>query len=448
MSDILQERRPFGAPAASAQRPPVEPDTELLSPATQIVGDTDAYLGTATSEIGRRIADDQLELFVACHPADAMLQQFAQMAPDFIAIHDIGTASSARLLAAVAAASSRKLQKLAIRRQGYGVALATLQFVELPLRPGRNLRIYTTQIDADTQTRHQLAQVLLAHSRLAVVMVGDLPPHALGSSLQPLRDAIAAGPWPNRQVLMVPLAPAATLPARAAELAGNSGVLVRTTPQVGRPADAWSFISGAWNRLNSSTAASPSPRAMQPAPVAVRPLEANTFAPPPVALAPALAPAPAPSPTLSPAQSLELSPMPSTGPGTLSAPPQSASAAALWADYVKRCADIKGIVECCVFDIDLQRSLAHSGTQRMADRLAAKGAMLHAAMSDSATVLGLDPASPDAAITLDKHYLLLRPMPGHPRVALHMVIDRSHGNIGLTRAQLHQIDQALLGGAH
>ena len=48
-----------------------------------------------------------------------MVQQFAQLAPDFIAIHDIGTATSARLLAAVATASSRKLQKLVIRRQGY-----------------------------------------------------------------------------------------------------------------------------------------------------------------------------------------------------------------------------------------------------------------------------------------------------------------------------------------
>ncbi len=115
---------------------------------------------------------------------------------------------------------------------------------------------------------------------------------------------------------------------------------------------------------------------------------------------------------------------------------------------MKRCAAIKGTVECCVFDIDLQRSLAHSGTQRMADRLAAKGAMLHAAMSDSANVLGLGPANPDAAITLEKHYLLLRPMPGRSRIALHMVIDRSHGNIGLARAQLHQIDQALLGGSH
>jgi len=434
MSDILQERRPMGAPAASAHRPTAEPDTELLSPATQIVGDKDAYLGNAPSDIGRRIADDQLELFVVCHPAEAMLQQFTQLAPDFIAIHDVGTTSSARLLAAVAAASSRKLQKLVIRRQGYRVALPTLQFVELPLQPGRNLRVYTTQIDGDTQTRQQLAQVLLAHSRLAVVMIGDLPPHALGSSLQPLRDAIAAGPWPNRQMLMVPLAQAGTLPARATALAGNSGVVVRTTPQVGRPADAWSFISGAWNRLNSNTAEPPAPRAAQPASSASRPLEANTFAPPPMA------------PAYAPTQSLELSPMPSTG--AHSAPPQSASSAAMWAEYVKRCATIKGTVECCVFDIDLQRSLAHSGTQRMADRLAAKGAMLHASMTDSANVLGLGSANPDAAITLDKHYLLLRPMPGRPRVALHMVIDRSHGNIGLARAQLHQIDQALLADAH
>jgi len=301
------------------------------------------------------------------------------------------------------------------------VALATLQFVELPISAGRNLRVYTTQIDGDTQTRHQLAQVMLAHSRLAVVMLGELPPHALGSSLQPLRDAIATGPWPNRQMLLVPLASAATLPSQAATLAGHSGVMVRTTPQVGRPADAWSFISGAWNRLNNNAAAAPAPRAGQ------------DFAPPPMAA------------SYAPTQPLELNPMPGTG--VQPAVPQVAGSAALWNDYVKRCAAIKGVIECCVFDIDLQRSLAHSGTQRMADRLAAKGAMMHAVISDSANVLGLGPAHPDAAITLEQHYLLLRPMPGRPRVALHMVIDRHHGNIGLARAQLHQIDQALLGSS-
>jgi hypothetical protein len=251
----------------------------------------------------------------------------------------------------------------------------------------------------------------------------------LDSSLQPLRDGIASGAWPNRQLLMVPLAPAATLPARAAALAAHGGLVVRTTPQVGRPADAWSYISGAWSRLNSSTPDAPGPR---PPPVsAAAPPTKTEYA----------APAPTPA-THARTQPLPLSPMPGTA--TNSAPLQAASNAALWAEYVKRCSAIKGAIECCVFDIDLQRSLAHSGSQRMADRLAAKGAMLHAALCDSAEVLGLGPAHPDAAITLEHQYLLLRPMPGRPRVALHMVIDRSHGNIGLARAQLHRIDQALL----
>ena len=312
------------------------------------------------------------------------------------------------------------------------MALATLQFVELPLQAGRSLRIYTTQIDGDTQTRQQLAQVLLAHSRLAVVMVGELPPHALGSSLQPLRDAIACGTWPNRQILMVPLGSAATLPSQAATLGAASGVTVRTTPQVGRPTDAWSFISGAWNRLNSAPAETPAVRPQVPASGA-RSTDNPVTAVPPTASVVRTKPLP-------------LNPMPSAD--TQTALPQSASSATLWGEYVKRCATIKGVLECCVFDIDLQRSLAHSGTQRTADRLAAKGSMLHALMSDSAEVLGLGPASPDAAITLENHYLLLRPMPGRPRIALHMVIDRSHGNIGLAQAQLHQIDQALLGEAH
>lgn len=416
MSNFVQDRRPQPS-LGYAER-----DTELLSPATQIVGDKDTYLGNAASDIGRRIADDQLELFVVCHPAEAMLQQFAQLTPDFIAVHDVGTALSARLLGAVAAASSRKLQKLVIRRQGYGVALATLQFVELPLTPGRNLRVYTTQIDADTQTRHQLAHVLLAHSRLAVVMVGELPAHALESSLQPLREAMTAGPWPNRQMLMVPLGSAAALPTQAASLAGHSGVMVRTTPQVARPADAWSYISGAWNRLTSAPESTP-----------------------------ARVPAPPPSPPSAapkaheylPTQPLELNPMP--GVASPSALLQSGgSAAAPWSEYVRRCAAIKGAIECCVFDLDTQRSLAHSGTPRMAERLAAKGTMLHAVMSDTAKVLGLSVGHPDATITLDQHHLLLRPMPGQSRVALHMVLDRQHGNVGLVRAQLHQIDQALL----
>ena len=281
-----QDRRYPGAPGTFVERRTAEPDTELLSPATQIVGDKDAYLGNAPSDIGRRIADDQLELFVVCHPAEAMLQQFSQLAPDFIAIHDIGTTSSARLLAAVAAASSRKLQKLVIRRQGYGVALATLQFVELPLQPGRTLRVYTTEIDADTQTRHQLAQVLLAHSRLArgdgrraaAACAGQQPAaaarrHRHRALAEPADAAGAAGVRRRR------------CPRRPPRWPGHSGVMVRTTPQVGRPADAWAFISGAWNRLNSNARRdAPAARTDPGCRAAPRRADASCadFAPPPI----------------------------------------------------------------------------------------------------------------------------------------------------------------------
>ena len=45
------------------------------------------------------------ELFVSCDPAPALLQQFDHAQPEFIAVHDIGTDSSRKLLVAVAEAT-------------------------------------------------------------------------------------------------------------------------------------------------------------------------------------------------------------------------------------------------------------------------------------------------------------------------------------------------------
>ena len=47
--------------------------------------------------------------------------------------------------------SPRKVQKLVIRQQGYGVALAHAAVRRAALAPGRNLRVYSTQIDGDTR---------------------------------------------------------------------------------------------------------------------------------------------------------------------------------------------------------------------------------------------------------------------------------------------------------
>ena len=208
--------------------------------ATQIQPDENDYLAGEKDEIGRQIGGNERELFVSCAPAEALQQQFEHLHPEFIAVHDIATSSSRKLLAGIAAASGRAVQKLVIRRQGYGTALATLEFVELPTTDQQSLRLYTTEADADTASRHALAKMLLAYSRLGVVMVGELPGHAIAAALKPLHDDILAGPWPSRNLLLLPLASASTLVTHGLDLGRGTGVAVRTTPQVARPADAWS----------------------------------------------------------------------------------------------------------------------------------------------------------------------------------------------------------------
>ena len=99
---------------------------------TQLMGDKEAYLGGQNHAIGRRINAEQHELFVVCDPSEAMHQQFELRTPDFLALHDLKGADSLRLLRGLARALRRKVQKLVIRRQGFGVALATIEFVELP----------------------------------------------------------------------------------------------------------------------------------------------------------------------------------------------------------------------------------------------------------------------------------------------------------------------------
>jgi len=420
MARPLNEMSSF-SPSGAPSRAPEEDweATRAAEPKTQIQRDQEDYLANAVSDIGRHVGAGQWELFVVSAPAEAMQMQFEHLRPEHITIHDIGTASSRRLLAGLAAAAGSTVQKLVIRRQGYGVALASVEFVELPVPGGSPLRIYTTEVDADTHSRHELARVLLGHSRLGVVMVGDLPPHALGGALKPLHDGIAAGPWPNRHLMLLPLASGSALAAQAAQLGLGRGVEVRTTPQVTRPAEAWNFISGSWNRLREQlagtgvnlpiigSASTPSRRATDP----------------PVA----------------PLAPLPLQPMPEVPKaGAKPAPADSPMAA-----YVQRCAEIKGMVSCCVFELDSQRPIAHAGTRPGPAVLAAQGAALFATMATTGKQLGLGHGQPDAAITLASHHLLLRAVPGQPGVVFHAVLDKSGTNLTLVRLQLGRLDETL-----
>ncbi|MDE1948250.1 MAG: hypothetical protein KGI35_06525 [Burkholderiales bacterium] len=383
---------------------------DLVAPATQIVRDREAYLGQGQHDIGRRIADDQVELFVNGEPALALQQQFDRLAPEFVALHDVGTSATLRLLGALAGAAGARVQRLSIRRQGLGVALAVLQFVEIPLASGENLRVYSTDVNADTQSRHQIAMVLLGRSKLGVLMVRELPPHALTAALQPLRDALMRGSWPNRDMLLLPLGSATTLAAQVAHLSGSSGVAIRVTPQAARPNDAWSFISGTWNRLHGVDQTG-----------AALNTELNRAVPRP----------PVPRPE-APTQHMELTPEPPY-------PAAQAPTNARWADYAQRCAALKGVSACCIFDFVSQRALAHVGTKVTPDRLADQGRLLLDSMADAARSLNLGHEVPEASISFGQNHLLLRPIAGHPGVIVHLVIESTPNNLTLARIQLDRV---------
>ncbi len=308
---------------------------------TQIARDKDDYLATEKDDVGRSTGPNERELFVSCDAGPALQQQFEHLRPEFIVVHDIGTASSRKLLSGIGAASGRALQKLVIRRQGYGKALGTLFFIELPAAGGLALRMYTTESEADPPTRVALARMLLAFSRLGVVMVGDLTTEALRPALKALREDIIAGPWHNRNLLLLPLASASNLVAQGMDLAQRTGVNVRTTPVVARPAEAWGFISDTWRRLSGQDGAETSTGS--PAAAALAPELPVFRTPPPPARPPSPAPPVVPTlhvngaakawperaPDLAASSRFESSFGPESGSGPLSVAPSAPARAAV-----------------------------------------------------------------------------------------------------------------------
>ncbi len=427
--------RTTGAPREPLSR------EELLNPATQVVADRDAYLGQGQHDVGRRISDDQVELFVTGDAAPSLQRELELHASEYIAVHDVGANASLRLLAGLAGAAQATVQKLTIRRQGYGLALAVLQFVEVPLSAGGAVRVYSTEASADSATRQALTRTLLAHSRLGVLVTGEVPPHAVAAALQPLREAIARGPWTNQELLIVPLGSSGALASQASAMSAGTSVAVQITPQAIKPKHIWNFVAGAWNRLNGTSGNARSvesdiERAVPrpPVPTAEAATQPGTlpasFAPTVQAGLPPASANAAPSPLFPTAPLAPTRPMPMPG-GTS------------WQDYVDRCMAIKGAVGCCVFDIHGAKPLAHGGAAPSAERLAHQGANLLTSALDGSRALGLGSSQPELTLSTSGHHLILRPIAGHPGVAVHLVLLASAGNLTLARMQLERIEAPL-----
>ena len=396
--------------------------------ATQVMNHEDLERNAALQDIGRPVDDHVRELFVSCAPGEALQQQFEHLHPEFIAIHDLGTRSSRQLLRGIAAACSRPVHKLMLRRQGHGTPLASIDYVDVPIAAQKVLSLYSTDVadTTDSAATHGVARTLLAFSQLGVMMVGSLPAATLNTTLRPWHEEVIRSPWHNRQLLLLPLTNNATLVTQGQEMVRGTAITLRTTPVVTRPADAWNFIHGTWNRMHGTVTAPPRPTAAAPASAPTRPQSMQDTLPMGID-----------STAFAPTNMLPLRPMPD-----VSAKPEPMHDEVLDV-YVHQICELNGVVGCCVFDIGSGLPVASSGSGAPPAELARQGRTLLSAMGSSSRALGLGHTLPDAAITLGSHHLLLRSVDKHSGMALITVLDRTNANLTLARLQIERLDPLL-----
>jgi hypothetical protein len=321
----------------------------------------------------------------------ALRTQLASGPQHCIALHDVGPAASGRLLAALASAGGMGVQRLPTGGDDGAGPGAAVQYVDLP--GDSALRVYASPADAPLPLQASIAHTLLAHSRLGVLLITDPSPAVLDRAVVALVEAMRAGGWPNRALLLLPAKPVApaVLAEQAAALAARPGIDVRITPLAANIDDAWRFITGAWNRLREHASAAPA------APAASR-----------------------------------------TTPGRLDAARLEA-----WQAWLHQTQPIAGLLHGCVFARDTQQLLASHGSAQAAARLATQGAALAQALAAAGEQLGLDPAAPEAVLTLGGHHLLLAALPGRSGLFVHLMLDAGRANLTLARLQLGRLFAAM-----
>lgn len=412
-------------------------------------------------DIGRAVGNGVREMFVTCEPAEALGQQFDHLRPEFVTVHDLGTNQSRKLLTGIAAACSSPVQKLSVRRNGAGTELAVIEFVDVLASNGKPVRFYSTEVEADTVNRQAIARVLLGRSLLGIVMVAELPAHALASALAPWREAALRSGWRCARLLFMPLGPGAALPAEIGKFRNATSVNASATSRVTRPAEVWSQLGAAWNDLQRQRSNAPDSSAMPLLGTAATERAAATAR----AVHAAATPSPA-EPGAAPAAATPARAVPGSAPAArdsrpapLAATPSShaplpmpvigalaPSHDAPLERYLHDLSHVVGVVSACAFDTTTGRAIGHAGARPGPDDLARHGTALLTALAGASRDMGLGAAVPDCSITFGQHHLLLRAMPAHPGLALHLVLDKAHASLGLVLAQMRRLDEALIDG--
>jgi hypothetical protein len=371
--------------------------------ATQLLQYESDYLDDRP-DIGRAIGEGVRELFISTEPAIALEQQFEFRRPSFIALHDLNCTTSRKLLAGVAASFNRPVHRLEIRRHGYGTTFASIEYVDCPSSPGTAVRLYATDIDADTQTRQALTRVLMGYSVVTVTMVGDLPSHTLSQHFERLRQQMTEASWTCRRFVFMPLFNSPGLEPAVAELCRTTGAQANATPQVTRPLDAWTYLSAAWNQWQTQ-------RHPDSRPPLLGPLTVN----------------------------------PGTAVATMRAMP--ATSAARTAGELERLAqgiaDLPGVVSCAVFELVSSRTLAQVGMEPAPVELARRGTTLLALARSTRKQLGLPGQADEVLIMGGVPALAVRALTSRPELAIHVAFTPAKADWPVLRPRIMALDAAM-----
>jgi hypothetical protein len=373
--------------------------------ATQLLQYESDYLDDRP-DIGRAIGEGVRELFISTEPAIALEQQFEFRRPVFAALHDLNCTTSRKLLAGVAASFNRPVHRLEIRRHGYGTTYASIEFVDCPSSTFTPVRLYSTDIDADTQTRQALTRVLMGHSLITVMMVGDMASHALTQHLERLRQQIGEPSWACRNLQFMPLFNSQWLEPAVAELGRATGAITQLTPQVTRPLDAWTFLSAAWNQLQTQ-------RNPQGKPPLLGPLTVN----------PGTAVATMP-------RAVPVAAVPTGAAGELER-------------LVQGIADLPGVTSCCVFELTSSRTLAQAGMEPAPVELARRGTTLIALARSTRKQLGLLGQADEIIIMGGAPALAVRALASRPELAVHVAFTPAKADWPVLRPRIMALDATL-----
>ncbi|MGR6806720.1 hypothetical protein ACU6VI_10555 [Sphaerotilus natans] len=398
----------FSSSGHPSSRPPVDVRDDDDLHQTQIQRSVRDYLDEP-ADIGRAVGNHTRELFVSCEPAEALQQQLEFLRPSYIVLHDIASRGARRMLHAVAAAAGQPVERLHVRRQSYGTTLAGIDHVDCPGSQGRRVRLYSTDIDADSPTRAALTRVLLSRATLAVVLVGDLPPHALGDALQPLRELLFHPQWQCRHLQLMPLAAGshAAMTGLIAGLGLGSGLDCRLSTPVSRPAEAWTLLGERWNQIEHAR----------------RPDGTGVL----------LSPFPPASASSAP------QPMPPTGADR----PALAAQATPMERFALELHALSGVQAACVFDIATSRVIAHAGSVARGPDLARRGSLLLAAGNSTRRQLQIPGQADEVLVMGGTEALGVRTLLSQPGLAMHLVYSPTRTSWMQLRPRLMALDAAL-----